>query len=85
MKYTFGIILTLNILSIFTSQIATNLWTKEFLGKPHSIRFANSEELILSTTKGIISKINANTGEEIWKKNMIYDTKYELESNIQCI
>lgn len=67
----------------FSSQISTNLWTWENLGRPQDIKFLNENEFLLSTTRGTIAKAKMS-GEIEWKKNMVYQTQFEIANTEEC-
>jgi len=85
MKYPITILLAFTLFYVtLSNNIITNLWTKEFLGKPYDVRYVDSDQILLSTNIGIISKLNADDGEVLWRKNMIYNTKFEVDGKGQC-
>ncbi len=86
MKYLISILLAFTLFYItLSNNNVSNLWTKEFLGKPYDVRYIDSDQILISTNRGIISKLNADNGEVSWRKNMIYNTKFEVDGKGQCI
>lgn len=69
---------------VSASSISNMLWKKEFLGEVSSVSFMSEAELIISSKRGIISKINYSNSEVEWRKNMIYNTEYAIETLGEC-
>ncbi len=67
-----------------TNPIATSLFNKELLGEPLSVNFLSDQELLISSVKGLVSKINLERGQTIWRKNLMYPTKLNLKSEDKC-
>ncbi len=84
MKSNFLLYLTL-FYSIYCSNIASDLWTREFMGTPTNYNFIKENEAIVSTDKGVITRYNTQRGEIQWKKNMVYSDSYILDSIEKCI
>jgi hypothetical protein len=53
------------------------------IGRPYGFKYINDNEFLLSTNRGVISKIN-NSGEVQWKRNMIYKSEIDLDNSGQC-
>jgi hypothetical protein len=68
-----------------TNPIATSLFNKELLGEPFSVNFLSDQEVLVSSVKGLVSKISLQRGETIWRKNLMYPTKLNLKSEEKCI
>ncbi len=85
LKMYFRIIPVLLILCslINTSQIVNKLWNWDSLGKIHSMKFISERDILLSSSRGVFSKINVN-GDVAWKKNLIYQNELEVDSIGQC-
>jgi hypothetical protein len=66
------------------NPIATSLFNKELLGEPLSVNFLSNQEVLVSSVKGLVSKINLLQGETIWRKNLIYPTKLNIKSEEKC-
>ena len=79
---TFLIIYTICVLSVITFQnpISSNLFNKDLIGEPTSVNFLSEKEILISSLKGLISKVELQSGEIIWKKNLIYPIKLQLKS-----
>ena len=85
MKYLFNILITFSLYLITLSMnTVSNLWSKELLGKPYRVKYTSEDEILISTTKGIVSKLSTEYGEVLWRKNMIYNTNLELDGKGQC-
>jgi hypothetical protein len=85
MKYLSNILLTFTLfLMTLSINNVSNLWSKEFLGKPYSVRYTAADQILISTTRGIVSKLNADDGEVSWRKNLIYNTNLEVDGKGQC-
>lgn len=85
MKYLLNILITFSLYLItFSMNTVSNLWSKELLGKPYRVKYTSQDEILISTTKGIVSKISTDYGEVLWKKNLIYNTNLELDGKGQC-
>lgn len=77
------ILLVLSV-SINSSQIATNLWSKETLAPVHYLNFIDDQQMILSTEKGELIKMDARNGAFTWKKNLIYDIQFLIATFESC-
>lgn len=85
MKYLINILLTFTLFYVILSNSnVSNLWSKEFLGKPYSVRYTDSNQIFISTTNGMISKLRSDNGEVAWRKNFIYNTNLEVDSIGEC-
>ncbi len=69
---------------VSSSQFTTNLWNLELIGKPFSFKFVTENEILTTSTRGVVSKVNASNGEIMWKKNMFYRNEIDLISNAHC-
>lgn len=67
-----------------SSLINSELWNKELIGAGHSYNFVNENELLLTTERGVITRLDLSRGSAVWKKNMIYQDIFELETIDQC-
>ncbi len=70
-------------ITISSLQTHSNLWAKEMLGTPNKVNFVNKNEFLLASNRGLISKIDKN-GNIQWKKNLIYESEFELDSFGLC-
>ncbi len=79
------ILLLITVLStmINCSQIVNKLWKLDSIGKVHDLKFIDEREILVSSVRGVFSKINFN-GDILWKKNMIYENELELDSIREC-
>jgi hypothetical protein len=82
---SFKILLLLVTLSamVSSSQIVNKLWKLDSIGKINDLKFINDRDILLSSSRGVFSKLNVN-GDILWKKNLIYENELELDSIGEC-
>lgn len=76
------------LLSIFALAIcipiSSNLFNIDLLGIPTSVNFINEKELLISSSKGLVTKVDLNSGKIMWRKNMIYPVSLKLSTVDKC-
>jgi hypothetical protein len=78
-KLFFGLLF----ITLINCQISNILWRQETLSNISQVNYLTTDEFLVYSERGIISRINS-TGESIWKKNLIYPKKCKMVSEDQC-
>ena len=83
MKITCYILLILCSVA-FQSPISTPLFNIDLAGEPFSVNFLSEREILTSSTRGLISKIDLNSGDVIYRKNLVYPMRLSMQSEEKC-
>ena len=66
------------------SPISTQLFNLNLIGEPFSVNFLSDTEIMTSSTKGLVAKVDLKTGNVKYLKNMLYSMKFNMQSEGIC-
>jgi hypothetical protein len=81
-KFYFSLLTLLVVINSEPTQFTNILFKKDHIGVPHHVNFLNEDEAIVSTNKGIVTKLNLKSGKVVWKR--LYKKLTDLCSDDNC-